>query len=153
MNTTKAKAQQHGASALPVLNETENKQGSPVREQWHVSRSDHFKAIFDHLKHISTLATGSILLLATFLEKLFRQPNHPGLVSFAIAAFLVSVVASIVAYGSFVMNFPRDDREFSNATVSKLEQVGMAGGLMLTWLSFICGVGAVAIFFWFNWNV
>ena len=121
-------------------------------DAWHVSRSEHFKAIFDHLKHVSTLATGSILLIATFLEKLFKQPNHPGLVTFAVASFLISVIASTAAYGAFVLNFPRDDRAITRAVLSGAEKFAMAGGLMITWLSFVTGVGSVAAFFFFNWN-
>jgi len=33
------------------------------------------KLYFDSMKHLTTLSTGSVLLLVTFLEKLFSSPR------------------------------------------------------------------------------
>ena len=55
------------------------------------------KLVYDALKHLTTLSTGSILLLVTFLERLFRQPLWPGLVAVSLAGFVTCVVASVLA--------------------------------------------------------
>jgi len=49
----------------------------------------------DSFKHLTTLSTGSILLLITFLEKVFIHPQWRSLIVIALAAFVLSILASI----------------------------------------------------------
>src|SRR5687768_7184045 len=83
--------------------------GSRTREEStpDASRLEFHKAFYDYLKHLSTLATGSIVLLAATLEKLFAQPRWKPLVMVSVAGFLVTIVASVLAYSLMVLNFPR----------------------------------------------
>ena len=61
----------------------DNKDAHPAKvlgesEQSHYDRGGEaeFRKLWsDYLKHLTTLSTGSILLIATFLEKLFSQPR------------------------------------------------------------------------------
>ena len=55
------------------------------------------KLHFDAVKHITTLCTGSILILVTFLEKLFVRPVWKLLVSIAFGLLVLSIVGSIYA--------------------------------------------------------
>ncbi len=52
----------------------------------------------DYIKHINTLSTGSILLLASFLEKIIKSPHYPFLVMIVIGGFLFSVLGAVLAY-------------------------------------------------------
>ncbi|ANE54715.1 hypothetical protein [Methylomonas sp. DH-1] len=123
----------------------------PKNPNWHVSQADHFKSMFDYLKHVSTLATGSILLIATLLEKLFKEPLHSWCVGLAVAALFLSLVASMASYTVMVMNFPRNDREFSQSSLSSVEKIAFGGGILITWASFLVGIGAMVFFFLGNW--
>lgn len=49
------------------------------------------KLIHDHTKHITTLASGSILVLVTFYEKLALR-NHKFLLIFALVGFLLTII-------------------------------------------------------------
>ena len=126
-------------------------QSTSNNQDWHVSQGDHFKSMFDYLKHISTLATGSILLIATFLEKLFKQPLYSWCVGLAVGAFFISLVASMAAYSALVLNYPRIDRVISRNTLTTIEKVAVGGGIITTWASFLVGVGAIGFFFLANW--
>lgn len=44
------------------------------------------KLYFDSMKHLTTLNTGSVLLLVTFLEKLFSSPRWRVLVAVSLEA-------------------------------------------------------------------
>jgi hypothetical protein len=43
------------------------------------------KVALDFIKHLTTLATGTVVLLATFLKDLFKRPEWPWLVPLAFA--------------------------------------------------------------------
>lgn len=49
------------------------------------------KTVFDYVKHITTLNTGSIVLLASFLEKLFTNAVWKPLVVVVFSGFTISV--------------------------------------------------------------
>jgi hypothetical protein len=56
-----------------------------------------WKLKYDIYKHLTTLNTGSILLLVTFLEKLFQRPLWKGLVIVALFLFVFSIVTALLA--------------------------------------------------------
>ncbi len=60
------------------------------------ANEESWKLRYDTYKHLTTLSTGSILLLVTFLEKLFVRPTWKGLVIIAFCLFIVTVLASLV---------------------------------------------------------
>src|SRR5438093_516821 len=59
------------------------------------------KLATNYMKHLTTLSTGSILIMATFLEKLFIRPTWKGLIVISFAAFTVSIVGAMV--GNFLL--------------------------------------------------
>jgi hypothetical protein len=63
-------------------------------------QSEQFRAIsavsFEAMKHLTTLSTGSVLLLVTFLEKLFAGYREwTGLIGVALVSFVLSIVAAM----------------------------------------------------------
>ena len=55
------------------------------------------KLRFDFFKHLTTLSTGSLLLLVAFLEKLFQNPQWPSLIIWVISLLISSTLGSLVA--------------------------------------------------------
>lgn len=54
------------------------------------------KLFFDSMKHLTTLSTGSILLLVTFLEKFFKErPEWKTLVVLALGSFVLSILCAV----------------------------------------------------------
>lgn len=60
------------------------------------SQEERLKLEYDTAKHITTLNTGSILILVTFLEKLFANPFWKALVAIALASFVLSTICSLL---------------------------------------------------------
>lgn len=109
-------------------------------------RGEQYKALFDHIKHIATLSTGTILILFTLLQNFIKQPVARGLAKASVAAFLLSVVAGVVLFGVLAVRFPR--RGVSPMTQSERDFV--ATTLLVAWMSFLIGVACLGIFFWMN---
>jgi hypothetical protein len=57
-----------------------------------------FNSVIDFLKHVTTLSSGSILLLATFLEKLFHKPHLGFLVAISFVCFAVSIIGAFAEF-------------------------------------------------------
>jgi formate hydrogenlyase subunit 3/multisubunit Na+/H+ antiporter MnhD subunit len=53
------------------------------------------KLYYDSMKHLTTLNTGSVLLLVTFLEKLFSSPRWRALVAVSLVSFVISILCSV----------------------------------------------------------
>lgn len=60
------------------------------------AHQESWKLQYDIYKHLTTLSTGSILLLITFLDKLFAQPVWKGLVVVALCSLFASILLSFV---------------------------------------------------------
>ena len=97
----------HVDSSLPVQppSETKLQEGQPLimKEEKQLSEDtsqkdklEFLKIIIDYLKHTATLSTGSILILATFLEKFFTRPTGKLLVIFALFCFGLSIVGAFI---------------------------------------------------------
>ena len=50
------------------------------------------KTVFDYIKHITTLNTGSIVLLASLLEKIFPNPVWKIFIMISFSCFVLSVM-------------------------------------------------------------
>jgi hypothetical protein len=113
-------------------------------EKYEARRVEYFKAMYDYLKHLTTLSTGSILLVATFLEKLFLQPRWKPLVGVALGGFMVSVIASVVQYTVMLYwGFPVFR---SRDTNSDWMGCFSLASLFFSWAGFLVGIVALAIF-------
>jgi membrane associated rhomboid family serine protease len=54
------------------------------------------KLIYDTFKHLSTLSSGSILLLATFIKYLFVNPKGADLIGYIFFSFIISIIFAII---------------------------------------------------------
>ncbi len=68
---------------------------SPSEEQQHNDFIESLKLSYDLFKHVTTLSTGSLLLLATLLDKFFKAPEWSFLIGVTFTAFLISLVGSL----------------------------------------------------------
>lgn len=56
-----------------------------------------YKLVFDLLKHLTTLSSGSILLLITLFEKVFKLTPPGYQLLFAFGGFVLSIACSVLA--------------------------------------------------------
>lgn len=102
------------------------------------------KLYFDLFKHTTTISTGSILILVTFLEKLFKDPVQKWLVGISLISFIISVMCSLI--NMFLLsahirgNFTNDSSETNT----------LAGSVMLSVLTFTLGIISFVVFVLIN---
>ena len=101
---------------------------------------ERYKSLFDYIKHLTTLSTGSVVVLATFLEKIFQTPQWKQLAAISIFCFTASVIASIITYTFYFLSFP------TGKPVPIWAGTTGTYSLIITWISFIAGVILWTIF-------
>jgi hypothetical protein len=104
------------------------------------SNREPFELQLDYLKHLTTLSTGSILIIVTFLEKLFKQPQWKFLVPVSLSCFLFTVLTSLLA-----MSLTMALAEESIDNNSPWENVRI-GSTYVSLCSFFIGLLALVVF-------
>jgi hypothetical protein len=104
---------------------------------------EQYKAIVDHLKHLSTLSTGSILILFTFLQNFVKQPIGREWARISVLFLLLSVGAGVIAFAILAVRLPR--RSAQRLTVA--EKTIFAGSMVSAWASFFLGLCCLGAFF------
>jgi len=84
---------------------------------------------FDWFKHLTTLSTGALLLLVTFLEKLFVHPLWRPLIGVAVVGFIGAVLGSLLAMAGYIYKV-RINTETPKYAMwgSTLAMLGFVGG-------------------------
>jgi hypothetical protein len=79
-------------------------------------RPDRIKLLYDFLKHLTTLSSGSVVLIVTLSEKLLKDTPASGLLVSGIICFLLAILASLVAMA--ILAAYLDERPDSEATIN-----------------------------------
>ncbi len=66
-----------------------------VKEPDQFTKADKAKVVIDYLKHLTTLSSGSIMVLATFIDK-FQHPKVKWLLIYGMTGLAVSLMTSII---------------------------------------------------------
>lgn len=98
-------------------------------------------SFYDYLKHLTTLATGSIVLIATFAEKFPRTSSWRWLLSIAMATFLLSVLSSLVC-----MFFTLSGQRYGDERSPEWEGHTILATFLLSLLALFAGVLSIALF-------
>ena len=116
-------------------------------EQRHRDRIDGLKLFFELLKHVTTLATGSIVVVATFVDRVFREPKFKVFFGASLICFLVALALAVIGMLGFAARirlsnpmYREDSREIGalNAAIAMTAFVTGAVSLALfTFLNFL----------------
>lgn len=103
-----------------------------------------WKLHFEVLKHVTTLCTGSVLILIAFIEKIFTAPRWKFLVVVSLISFLLSIIFSVLTM-VYIASSVRDvtavgywRREMGMRITSWLGTVG--------YICFLLGLCALVLF-------
>jgi hypothetical protein len=95
------------------------------------------KLLHDSYKHLTTLSTGAILILATFLEKFFQNPKWKFLIGITFVSFVISTVASVIAMFG-ISDDIEGDNLFSDLIARSI--------IILSSMSFLLGILSLVVF-------
>jgi hypothetical protein len=104
------------------------------------------KLIYDLFKHITILTTGIILILITFLEKLFQNPSGKYLVSISFIFFIISIILALITMAFMAQGV---------ADLGELDEFETKIGrwtFLTTLGSFVLGIISFVIFALVNFN-
>lgn len=96
------------------------------------------KLFYDTFKHLTTLSTGSILILVALLDKVFEHPQWKALIVAAFVSFIISTLSSILMM--FVVG--------ASVEALKSDAGGKIGGVsfLVTIGGFLLGIISLVIF-------
>lgn len=103
------------------------------------ANEESWKLRYDTYKHLTTLSTGSILLLVTFLEKLFVRPTWKGLVIISFCLLVITVLASLVVM-NVTVGFIRE------IEIEKKDEKQGGVFVAIALISFLLGIISLIIF-------
>lgn len=96
-------------------------------------------------KHLATLSTGSIVLIVTFLEKLFTKPEAKAFVGVSLVAFCLSIVGTLGMQLWAILEI-ETTHAFGSGRRFALFFVLVCCGFG----GFLVGIGGLVIFAWTN---
>jgi len=102
-----------------------------------VIHPEQVKVIHDHTKHLTTLSAGSIVVLATFHEKLSPGGSWRFLVPTALGLLIFSILAGLLAQIGMINYANPEYHKTSKAT---------AIALLVSWVAFAAAMVALAVF-------
>jgi hypothetical protein len=100
------------------------------------------KAFFGYLKHLATLSTGSIVIIATFLEKITNHPQWKPAVVVSLIGFIISVICSMVFYSLALYYFPGVAELKEGSRWGKV----MTFSLLTAWIGMLIGLVFLSMF-------
>ena len=114
------------------------------------------KLLHDTFKNITTLSTGSILLLVTFVDRLFDHPQGKALLGLAMVGFIIAMMSAtglMIIIGDqlrgreFYMRLPHTIRTRAFFNEFFLAELRLGAVLVAICVpSFIVGVGSLILF-------
>jgi hypothetical protein len=103
---------------------------APLSDRQFQRKLESYRAEREFYKHLTSLSTASVVLIATFLEKVFPNPEWKDLIGVSLGGFAISVVGCAVMYALAVLD---TDSELSLHTQMPTRWVG--------WLPISAGLG------------
>ncbi|GEM_PF-1700398 len=107
---------------------------APLSDRQFQRKLESYRAERDFYKHLTTLSTASVVLIATFLVKVFPNPEWKELVNISLSGFAVSVVGCAVMYALAVLD-----------TDSELSLHKQMPTRWVSWLPITAGLGGFFI--------
>lgn len=92
---------------------------------------------FDYAKHLTTLDTASVILMAGLFERIFACPVNKNLIVIMFACFLMSLLASLLVMGIVLVS---QSPTLTNSSKSHITMRWVMGSLLVAVLLFFAGL-------------
>jgi len=102
------------------------------------------KLLIDNFRHLTTLNTFSILVMAVFLKDVFENPVSKHLMPWSFGSFIVSMLTSVCVMFILAHSY------ISNGEIGKFVERAGRGMTILAIVSFVVGIASLSKFFMDN---
>lgn len=110
------------------------------QDQQHKDKIEASKLLYDLSKHLTTLSAGSLLLIATLVEKIFHYPEWRFMMPIAFGSLALSIGSSLLCMAAAAIEVHQSHD--TNNAVSILGAISF----LVTLLFFFFGMMAIAVF-------
>lgn len=117
-----------------------NDKSKPQDVDW--SEIEIYRIEFDYLKQLTTICTGSILLVVAFLEKLFCKPQWKYCVAVSLISFMISIVLCAISQ-ALIIEKVSERKNLSHRTSMQNWTIGL---LLLALLAYVIGIFFLGVF-------
>ncbi|QDT94149.1 hypothetical protein [Gimesia algae] len=100
------------------------------------------QATYEYFRHLSSLSTLAIIIIAAFMEKVFVNPVGKTNIAIAIFCFLLTIISSVIAYTIHLSLYPIIERKKFELG----DKLGYGMGLFFSWAGFLFGMIFVTVF-------
>ena len=114
--------------------------GNDPKADW--SEIEIYKLEFEYLKHLTTISTGSILLLVAFLDKIFTQPKCKSAIAVSLISFLLSIILCAISQATIIEKASEKDNLSWRNKIQNLT----VGLFLFALLSYVIGVISLVVF-------
>lgn len=104
------------------------------------SDRDALKQLYDFFKHLTTINTGSILLMIAMLEKLFKSPEWKWLIGASFTCFLLSLCASLFCMFFYIRRLGEAEG------LGDIERNFAGASFLTSTIGFLAGLVTLAVF-------
>ena len=111
-------------------------------------RQESLKLLYDWFKHLTTLATGTILVSAALARGLFVDPQHFWLFGLSLVLLTVSLATSTITMMFVILDIKQPYT--GPGTPESSEKRDFVRTFAVTWACFLFGIGAFLMFALFN---
>lgn len=107
-----------------------------ITEEPKTLRAERIKLVYDFLKHLTTLSSGALLVVAALAEKFFKESSLSVVLFAGMVFLLITILAAIVPMVILAVSVGRkpDGEATANA---------FAAGFLLAATSFFLGIGSI----------
>jgi hypothetical protein len=99
------------------------------------------KLLYDYMKHLATLSTGSIVVLATFLSR-FGSAHWKKMAVIAVVCFVLSIIGNAIAAGVYAMKAETGDFSYIKGATATIAAVPF----LISIVCFVLAMIALATF-------
>jgi hypothetical protein len=100
------------------------------------------KFAYDIYKHLITLNTGSILILITLLDKLFKNPKWKLVIAISLCSFVVSLLSCLVMLLVITMDIASSGKYGRE----RIENIVGGSATVAAWGGFLAGIVSLVVF-------
>lgn len=101
-------------------------------------RFEHTKLVQEFFKHLTTLSAGSIVIIATLLDKAIQTPQAKWLIVGSIVSFLISVLSGMTVYFFLIILSPIHSDADAPSPSERVIAVSLIGGLGGFFVGIVC---------------
>jgi hypothetical protein len=117
-----------------------------LRDKEHQPASERIRPHTEYIKHLTTLSTGSIVVIAAFAEKISLQPTWKFLLAASLVSFVISILGSALWHTGLARDLIDEPPLREDTARGATATTHLLVAMLITTFGFVIGVVSLAAF-------